>query len=96
MSELNPEVRVEVAYAAPREQALLSITVPQGTTVREAIERSGIRERFPEIDLAVQKVGVFSRSAELDDPVSERDRVEIYRPLVADPKEMRRRRARGG
>lgn len=64
--------------------------------MRDAIEASGILERFPEIDLDRQPVGVFGRHCRLQDPLRDGDRVEIYRPLIADPKEMRRRRARGG
>jgi putative ubiquitin-RnfH superfamily antitoxin RatB of RatAB toxin-antitoxin module len=85
---------VEVAYALPQEQALLSVSVPMGATVREAIERSGVLARFPDIDLGRHSVGVFGRLVELDDTLREHDRVEIYRPLAADPKEMRRQRAR--
>lgn len=62
----------------------------------DAIEASGIMQRFPEIDLDRQPVGVFGRHRRLEDPLRDGDRVEIYRPLIADPKEMRRRRARGG
>lgn len=87
-------IEVEVAYARADEQALVTVTVPAGATLRQAIEASGILERFPEIDLDSQKVGVFSRIAGPDDVVQERDRVEIYRSLIADPKEMRRQRAR--
>lgn len=87
-------LQVEVAYARPEEQVILPIDVPAGTTVEQAIRQSGILERFPEIDLASQKVGVFSRIVGLDETLREHDRVEIYRPLQVDPKEMRRKRAR--
>ncbi len=87
-------IRVEVAYALPDEQVLLSLEVPEGTTAREAVERSGILERFPEIDLGgTNKLGIFGRLTRADQPLRDRDRVEIYRPLKADPKETRRRRA---
>ncbi len=87
---------VEVAYALPDEQVLLSIQVPAATTVRQAIERSGILQRFPDIDLGgANKVGVFGKLRGLDEPLRPHDRVEIYRPLQADPKESRRRRAAG-
>ena len=86
-------MRVEVAYALPEHQRLIALELPQPVTVRLAIERSGILEEFPEIDLAVNKVGVFSQIADLDDPLLEGDRVEIYRPLIADPKASRRQRA---
>jgi putative ubiquitin-RnfH superfamily antitoxin RatB of RatAB toxin-antitoxin module len=88
------QVTVEVAYALPEVQALLEVSLPAGATVRQAIERSGILSRFPAIDLSRQSVGVFGRRVELDDTLRDRDRVEIYRPLAADPKEMRRQRAR--
>lgn len=85
---------VEVAYARPREQVLLTLRLPVGATVRDAIERSGVRERFPEINLDVQKVGIFGRLSGLDEVLGDFDRVEIYRPLSADPKDLRRQRAR--
>ena len=84
---------VEVAYAKPDEQLILSVACASMITVQEAIDRSGILEKFPEIDLAINKVGVFGKIATLDTALHPGDRVEIYRPLVADPKEARRRRA---
>ena len=89
-------IEVEVAYARPDEQVLLALRVPRGATVRDAIEASGILKRFPEIDLGKNKVGIFGRLTTLTQPLRERDRVEIYRPLTADPKEVRRRRAAEG
>jgi putative ubiquitin-RnfH superfamily antitoxin RatB of RatAB toxin-antitoxin module len=93
-------IRVEVAYALPEKQTLLSLSVPAGTTALEAVEQSGILAIFPQIDVNTDKMGIFSQvlgTKGLDDPASyklrERDRVEIYRPLIADPKEVRRRRA---
>lgn len=86
-------IPIEVAYAAPAEQVILKLDVAAGTTVRDAIERSGILQRFPEIDLVQNKVGRWSHVAALDEIVRAGDRVEIYRPLIADPKEMRRQRA---
>ena len=85
---------VEVAYAKPEEQLIIPVKVPPGTTVRQAIEQSGILERFPDIDLSTQKVGIFGRVVPMDRELNERDRVEIYRPLIADPKAMRRERAK--
>jgi len=67
--------------------------VEEGTTVGVAIERSGILDEFPEIDLAVNRVGIFGKVAKLDAPLAPGDRVEIYRALIADPKESRKRRA---
>ena len=88
------KIRVEVAYATPDKQVLLSLEVPQGCTVAEAIGLSGIREEFPEMEQDPKAVGVFSKKVALDDELREGDRVEIYRPLLADPKEMRKQRAR--
>lgn len=87
-------LRAEVAYATPGEQVVLSVESAPGATVETVIRRSGVLERFPGIDLHGQKVGIFSRPVALDTPVRDGDRVEIYRPLRADPKEMRRERAR--
>jgi len=87
-------LRVEVAYARPEEQLVLPLEVPSGATVRDAIRESGIIERFPEIDLDCQQVGIFSKPVGLGHMLRDGDRVEIYRPLQADPKEMRRKRAR--
>lgn len=84
---------IEVAYALPQRQTLLKLEVPVGTTLREAILRSGLAQQHPELDLERISVGVFSRPAVLDDLVGEGARIEIYRPLLADPKEVRRRRA---
>ncbi|MCL6555447.1 MAG: RnfH family protein [Burkholderiales bacterium] len=90
------EILVEVAYARPDQQVLLPVRLPPGATVEEAIRRSGVLERFPEIDLTRNKVGIWSKLSKLDTPLRDRDRVEIYRPLIADPKEVRRKRAEEG
>ena len=87
------QIAIEVAFALPKRQTLLSLQVPMGSTIRQAIEGSGILSTFPEIDLTVNKVGIWSRTAKLDEQVNAGDRIEIYRALVADPKDMRRRRA---
>lgn len=89
-------IQVEVAFTGRDEQALLAVEGATGLTVREAIERSGILRRFPEIHLEVNKVGVYGRLVKLDQPLEAGDRVEIYRPLIADPKESRKRRAAEG
>lgn len=86
-------IQVEVAYALPTEQLILKVDVNPGTTIRQAIERSGILRRFPDIDLERNRVGRWSHVAELDDIVHAGDRIEIYRALIADPKEVRRQRA---
>ncbi len=86
-------ITIEVAYALPERQALLTLAVASGTTVSDVIQQSGILQQFPQIDLDQQKVGIWSRTVKLTDVVKEGDRVEIYRPLIADPKDLRRRRA---
>jgi putative ubiquitin-RnfH superfamily antitoxin RatB of RatAB toxin-antitoxin module len=92
----SSEIKVEVAYALPDRQSILSVVMPAGSTVQEAIMASGIRDLYPEIDLGAQKVGIFGRLAKLDEVLRTGDRVEIYRPLKADPKEVRRRLAAEG
>jgi hypothetical protein len=89
------EIRVEVVYALPARQRLLTIRVPAGTSVAEAVRHSGILNEFPEIDLARVSVGIFSRRVSLEHVLRADDRIEIYRPLLADPKSARRARARG-
>lgn len=88
-------MRVEVVYALPRESALVDVQVEPGATLREAIRRSGLLERYPEIDLNRNAVGVFGRRRALDEAVAAGDRIEIYRPLPASPMEQRRTRAAG-
>lgn len=88
------ELQVEVAYAAPSRQAVKALRLPAGSCVEDAIRASGLLTEFPEIDLARQRVGIFGELAELATLLTDGDRVEIYRGLVADPKEARRRRAR--
>ena len=89
-------IEVEVAYARPDEQVILTVQVPPGTTIAEAIRLSGVLERFPEIDLAASKVGVFGKVGRLEQELAAGDRVEIYRALIADPKEARKQRAAEG
>ncbi|GAA3594070.1 RnfH family protein [Gibbsiella dentisursi] len=88
-----PDIRVEVVYALPERQYLRTVTLAQGSSVEQAIRASGLLELRSEIDLAANKVGIYSRPAKLGDDVNDGDRVEIYRPLIADPKELRRQRA---
>ena len=88
------KVRVEVVYALRDEQVLMALDVEEGATVRQAIERSGILQRYPRIELIPGRIGIFGRTVELDARLRDGDRVEIYRTLEADPKEARRRRAR--
>ncbi|MCL9783958.1 RnfH family protein [Vibrio sp. S4M6] len=86
-------IHVEVVYALPHEQRVLNLAVSSEMTVKEIIEHSGVLEQYPQIDLDKNKVGVFSRNISLDATVNDKDRIEIYRPLLADPKEIRRKRA---
>jgi putative ubiquitin-RnfH superfamily antitoxin RatB of RatAB toxin-antitoxin module len=89
-------ISVEVAYAKPDMQVIIPIHVPQGTTLEQAIELSGVLQQFPEIDLSVNKVGIFGKISKKDHVLRQRDRVEIYRPLIADPKQVRKERAAQG
>jgi len=90
------EIIVEVAYATPKEQLILPVKVSDGTTAENAIKSSGMLSKYPEIDLAVNKIGIFGKLSKLDAPLRHLDRVEIYRPLIADPKEVRKQRAADG
>ncbi len=87
---------VEVAYALPDKQTLLSLEVEEGTTLQGAIEASGILDIYKQIDLTKDRVGIFSKFATLNTVLREKDRVEIYRPLIADPKKVRKERAAKG
>lgn len=93
---MSEEILVEVAYALPQKQEVLSLKVKPGATVSQVIEQSGILADFPEIDLVNAKVGIFGKQAKLDAVLRDKDRVEIYRPLIADPKEIRKKRAAEG
>lgn len=86
--------RIEVAYATPQRQEVIEVPAHPGTTIEQTIRASGMLERFPEIDLSRHRVGIFGELAGLRDPVHDGDRIEIYRPLLADPKEVRRKRAK--
>ena len=90
------EILIEVAYALPKKQLILPAKVKLGTTAEEAIKISGIIKKFPEIDLNMNQIGIFGKLTQKDHVLRERDRVEIYRPLIADPKEIRRQRAAEG
>lgn len=90
------KILVEVAYARPDTQVIIPLDVALGTTVAQAIEQSGILHSFPEIDMDTAKVGIFSKICKKDQVLREKDRVEIYRPLIADPKQVRKQRAEEG
>ena len=87
------KIQVEVCYALPEKQTLLSLEVEPSLTIESIIKQSGILELHPEINLAENKVGIFSKLAKLNDTLHDGDRIEIYRPLIADPKEVRKQRA---
>ncbi len=89
---MSAVIDIEVAYASADKQQLVALTLPAGSTVEQAISASGLLAAFPEIDLSKQKVGIFGRACSLTTPLHDHDRVEIYRPLLADPKESRRAR----
>ena len=93
----SEKIQIEVSYARPDEQLILPLAVTADTTVEEAIRQSGILERFPEIELGgANKVGIFGKLTKLGNTMRPGDRIEIYRPLIADPKEVRRQRAAQG
>ncbi|MCE0493104.1 RnfH family protein [Vibrio salinus] len=93
MNAESDTIQVEVAYALPHEQRVISLVVESSMSVEDIIKQSGIIDVYPEIDLTKNKVGVFGRTVKLDSLVRNKDRIEIYRPLIADPKEIRRKRA---
>lgn len=94
MSSLD--MTVEVAYALPHQQLIIPVQIPPESNAEAAIIASGVLKKFPEIDLNSQQIGVFGKLVRLDTPLRHLDRVEIYRPLIADPKEVRKQRAEEG
>jgi len=90
------KIPVEVAYALAERQLILGLDVAPDTTLEAVIRASGILDKFPEIDLDKNKVGIFGKPGKLGDTLHAGDRVEIYRPLIADPKEVRKQRAAQG
>ena len=93
---MSDNINIEVVYALPDEQILLKRSVPAETTVAAAIQTSGILDKHPEIDLTKNKLGIFGKLTKADVVLRDKDRIEIYRPLIADPKEIRRKRAEEG
>ncbi|MEM5456406.1 MULTISPECIES: RnfH family protein [Paraburkholderia] len=89
---MSARLSIEVCYASAGEQALIGVELPAGATLQQALDASGILRRFPQIDLGTQKVGVFGKLKPLDTVLADHDRVEIYRPLLVDPKVSRQRR----
>lgn len=97
LNDDNPrQIIVEVAYATPASQVIYTVEVNANATLEEAILASDILRDFPEIDLKINKVGIFSKLSKLDKELSHKDRIEIYRPLIADPKAVRKKRAAEG
>ena len=97
MAENKPSsINVEVVYALAERQELIKVKLPEGATVQQAVEASGLLQKYPQIDLPKTKLGIFGKLAKVDAVVRDRDRVEIYRPLIADPKEVRKQRAAEG
>ena len=93
---VTESIKVEVTYPLPHRQESTPLRLPAGSTVQQAVEASGLLAKHPEIDLTKNKVGIYAKLAKLDTVLRERDRVEIYRPLIADPKEVRKQRAAEG
>ena len=93
---MNDKTSIEIAYATPDKQLILDCEVASGTTVRQAVKQSGIEQQFPEIDPDTCDVGIFGKVVAADQQLQPGDRIEIYRPLIADPKEIRRQRAAQG
>ena len=91
---MNKMLQIEVAYASLTNQCIIKLEMEAESTIEMAIKRSGMLMKFPGIDLAKQKIGVFSKPRKLTDKVHDGDRIEIYRPLIIEPKEARRIKAR--
>lgn len=94
MAEGN--IRVEVVYALPERQEIARVVLADGSTLMQAVESSGLLAKYPEIDPARNKFGIFAKLSKTDAILRDHDRVEIYRPLIADPKEVRKKRAAEG
>ncbi|MBZ4194898.1 MAG: RnfH family protein [Candidatus Contendobacter sp.] len=96
MAAANAMIRVEVAYARPNQHVIIPVEMPEGATLEQAILQSRLLEQFPDLDLKTAKVGVFGKLGKLSTLLRAGDRVEIYRPLIADPKVVRQQRAAEG
>ena len=88
------KIRIEIVYASEHRQRIIAMDLPVSVTIEQAIHDSKLLQEFPEIDLTKQKIGIFSKFCQLSDWVHDGDRIEIYRPLIIDPKEARRARAK--
>lgn len=93
MADMTAEtIRVQVCYATPTSVFLRDVTVAQGATLEQAVAQSGLLQEMPEVDLSTMQVGIYAKKKTLDTVLREHDRIEIYRPLIADPKNARRRK----
>lgn len=92
----HDSIGVEVIYALPQHQERISLRLPAGTTLQQAIDQSGLADKYPEVDLGRLKTGIYGKLSKADTVLRDRDRVELYRPLIADPKEVRKQRAAEG
>lgn len=90
---MSENIKVEVAFALPKKQKIVELNVPEGSTVQSALDLSNMSSIFPELDLTTADVGIFGKSVKRSQQLRPGDRVEIYRPLIADPKEVRKARA---
>jgi uncharacterized protein len=93
---MTETIQIEVVYALADRQDVIPLTLAAGTTLKQAVEISGLMEKYPDIDAVKGKFGIYSKLAKPDTVLRDRDRVEIYRPLIADPKEVRKQRAAEG
>ena len=91
--DCEDKLHIELIYALPDEQEIYAIKVDENTSVEQAINQSKILQRYSEIDLAINKIGIFSKVCQLTDKLRDGDRIEIYRPLIIEPKEARKARA---
>jgi putative ubiquitin-RnfH superfamily antitoxin RatB of RatAB toxin-antitoxin module len=89
-------LNIEVCYAQAQSQAVVKVKLPEGSNLQQALEASGLLAKHPEIDLKKNKFGIWNKLSKLDSVLRDRDRIEIYRPLIADPKEVRKQRAAEG
>lgn len=89
-------MKIAITYALPQRQILLDIELPDGATIQDAINRSGILKQFPDINLEMQKVGIYGKVGKLDTVLNDGDRVELYRPITCDPKTVPRKAKAGG
>ena len=94
METRDSAIKIEVVYALPEHQVTRQLSLPPGTTLEQAVKFSEISHLFPEIDLSRNKLGIFGKLVKSDRALRDGDRVEIYRPLVLDPKDSRRKRAK--